>query len=50
MPKRRPLPPELPRQDVHLVPASDSCPDCGHALRFIRDEISVTAQKMSCAR
>ncbi|WP_315709104.1 IS66 family transposase [Brenneria uluponensis] len=40
VPKRRPLPPELPRQDIHLAPASDSCPDCGHALRFIRDEIS----------
>ncbi|WP_213991517.1 IS66 family transposase [Sodalis sp. dw_96] len=39
-PKRRPLPPELPREDIHLAPASDSCPDCGHALRFIRDEIS----------
>lgn len=39
-PKRRPLPPELPRQDIRLAPASDSCPDCGHALRFIRDEIS----------
>lgn len=40
VPKRRPLPPELPRQDILLAPASDSCPDCGHALRFIRDEIS----------
>jgi len=40
VPKRRPLPPELPRQDIHLAPVSDSCPDCGHALRFIRDEIS----------
>lgn len=39
-PKRRPLPPELPRQDIRLAPASDGCPDCGHALRFIRDEIS----------
>ncbi|WP_413724869.1 IS66 family transposase zinc-finger binding domain-containing protein [Sodalis sp. RH16] len=40
VPKRRPLPPELPRQDIRLAPASDTCPDCGHALRFIRDEIS----------
>ena len=40
VPKRRPLPPELPREDIRLAPASDTCPDCGHALRFIRDEIS----------
>jgi len=40
LPKRRPLPPELPRRDIRLAPASDMCPDCGHALRFIRDEIS----------
>lgn len=39
-PKRQPLPPELPREEVRLAPASDSCPDCGHTLRFIRDEIS----------
>ncbi|MFE8146870.1 IS66 family transposase zinc-finger binding domain-containing protein [Brenneria goodwinii] len=38
--KRRSLPPELPRQDIHLAPASDSGPDSGHPLRFIRDEIS----------
>lgn len=38
--KRQPLPPELPREEVRLAPASDSCPDCGHTLRFIRDEIS----------
>jgi hypothetical protein len=40
LPKRRPLPPELPREDIRLAPASNTCPDCGHALRFIRDEIS----------
>lgn len=39
-PKRPPLPPELPREEIRLTPASDCCPDCGHALRFIRDEIS----------
>jgi transposase len=39
-PKRQPLPPELPREDIRLAPDSDSCPDCGHPLRFIRDEIS----------
>ncbi|WP_411569966.1 IS66 family transposase zinc-finger binding domain-containing protein, partial [Pectobacterium cacticida] len=38
--KRQALPPELPREAVRLAPASDSCPDCGHPLRFIRDEIS----------
>ncbi|MEH0835491.1 IS66 family transposase zinc-finger binding domain-containing protein, partial [Pectobacterium cacticida] len=38
--KRQALPPELPRETVRLAPASDSCPDCGHPLRFIRDEIS----------
>lgn len=29
-----------PREEVRLVPGSDSCPDCGYTLRFIRDEIS----------
>lgn len=38
--KRQPLPPELPWEEVRLAPASDNCPDCGHTLRFIRDEIS----------
>ncbi|TKI05044.1 IS66 family transposase [Martelella alba] len=39
-PKRRPLSPLLPRQDSLLAPATDICPRCGHALRFIRDEVS----------
>ncbi|WP_445495974.1 IS66 family transposase [Photorhabdus sp. SF281] len=39
-PKRQPLPATLPREDIRLVPETESCPDCGHALRFLRDEIS----------
>ena len=35
VPRRQLLPPELPREEVRLAPASDSCPDCGHTLRFI---------------
>lgn len=38
--KRQSLPPELPREEVRLAPASNNCPDSGHTLRFIRDEIS----------
>ncbi|AKH62019.1 hypothetical protein VY86_00225 [Photorhabdus thracensis] len=39
-PKRQPLPAILPREDIRLVPETKSCPDCGHALRFLRDEVS----------
>lgn len=40
IPARKPLPEQLPRVEKVISPASDSCPDCGHALRFIRDEVS----------
>ncbi|VFS46111.1 Transposase and inactivated derivatives [Budvicia aquatica] len=40
IPARKPLPEQLPRVEKVILPASDSCPDCGHALRFIRDEVS----------
>lgn len=39
-PKRQPLPPELPRETVRLDLSSPDCPDCGHALRPLRDEVS----------
>lgn len=39
-PVRKPLAAHLPRVDKVIAPASDNCPDCGHTLRFIRDEIS----------
>jgi transposase len=39
-PVRKPLPEHLPRVDNVIAPASEHCPDCGHTLRFIRDEIS----------
>ncbi|WP_141554454.1 IS66 family transposase, partial [Xenorhabdus kozodoii] len=39
-PKRQPLPAALPRESVRLEPDSTSCPDCGHPLRFLRDDIS----------
>lgn len=40
IPVRKPLAEHLPRIEKVIVPASDNCPDCGHTLRFIRDEIS----------
>nr|WP_086114297.1 IS66 family transposase [Xenorhabdus beddingii] len=39
-PKRQPLPDTLPREEVRLEPETPCCPDCGQALRFLRDEIS----------
>ncbi|WP_145504217.1 IS66 family transposase [Yersinia vastinensis] len=39
-PKRQPLPPELPRETVRLDLSSPACPDCGHTLRPLRDEVS----------
>ncbi|WP_198530742.1 IS66 family transposase zinc-finger binding domain-containing protein, partial [Serratia sp. H1w] len=39
-PTRKPLAAHLPRVEKVIAPASDNCPDCGHSLRFIRDEIS----------
>lgn len=39
-PVRKPLPGHLPRVDKVITPEPDNCPDCGHTLRFIRDEIS----------
>ncbi|WP_448511454.1 IS66 family transposase [Photorhabdus laumondii] len=29
-----------PVEDIRLAPETESCPDCCHALRFLRDEIS----------
>ena len=37
---RKPLPAEIPREEQVLQPESDCCPDCGHGLRFLRDEVS----------
>ncbi|MGL5389109.1 MAG: IS66 family transposase [Serratia sp. (in: enterobacteria)] len=39
-PKRQPLPADLPREDIRLDLDTPVCPDCSHALRFLRDEIS----------
>ncbi|PHM45576.1 IS66 family transposase [Xenorhabdus miraniensis] len=39
-PKRRPLPPALPRQETRLELPHQHCPDCGQTLRFLRDEVS----------
>lgn len=44
-PKRRPLPPELPRVDVRHEPDSCSCKDCGAALVQIGEHIS---EKLDC--
>ena len=40
IPARKPLPEQLPRVGKVISSTSDSCPDYGHALRFIRDEVS----------
>ena len=39
-PKRQPLPVSLPREAVRLELDSQACPDCGQALRFLREEVS----------
>ncbi|OTA14397.1 transposase [Xenorhabdus vietnamensis] len=39
-PKRQPLPAALPRESVRFEPDTGHCPDCGHPLRFLRDEIT----------
>ena len=40
VPYRQPLPESLPREEIRLEPPSSCCPDCGQALRFVRDEIN----------
>lgn len=40
VPVRKPLPTSLPRVEAHLSPTTTDCPDCGQALRFMRDEVS----------
>ncbi len=39
-PPAQPLPATLPREDIRLAPETESCQDCGHVLRFLRDEVS----------
>lgn len=39
-PASKPLPEHLPREEIVIRPESCACPDCGHPLRRIRDEIS----------
>ncbi|MBC8954997.1 IS66 family transposase [Xenorhabdus sp. PB62.4] len=39
-PKRQPLPAALPRESVRCGLDTQNCPDCGHPLRFLRDEIT----------
>ncbi len=43
-PRRRELPPELPRETVVQQPAEKSCPDCGGALRKLGEDISETLE------
>lgn len=40
VPKRRPLPPELPRVETRHEPESCTCGDCGAALTHIGDQVS----------
>jgi transposase len=44
-PRRRPLPPELPRVEVRHEPASCTCGDCGSALVQIGEHVS---EKLDC--
>ncbi|WP_414648287.1 IS66 family transposase [Cedecea sp.] len=39
-PKRQPLPAEVPREEVRLDLDCHDCPECGHILRPLRDEVS----------
>ena len=39
-PKRKPLPDTLPRVEEHYALASCHCPDCGHGLEQIGEEVS----------
>lgn len=44
-PARQPLPSGLPREETVLAPpAGTDCPDCGHAMRHIRDEVNETLE------
>jgi transposase len=38
--KRKPLPPELPREERVQQPASDACPDCGGILKYLGGDVS----------
>lgn len=40
VPVRKPLAEHLPRVEKFIAPTSEDCPNCGHTLRFIRDQIS----------
>ncbi len=39
-PKRRPIPDHIPRMEVELTPAADSCADCGGRLRRIGEDVT----------
>lgn len=41
-PRRVALPESLPRDEARLDLESNACPDCGEALRFVRDEVNET--------
>jgi transposase len=43
-PRRKPLPPELPRETVTLPPDQESCPDCGGALGDLGEDVSETLE------
>lgn len=38
--ERKPLPPHLPRDERVLLPANESCPDCGAKLKHLGEDVS----------
>lgn len=46
--KRQALPPELPRQDIHLAPASDTCPDCVLSVMKSANGWNMSRRVLSC--
>jgi transposase len=43
-PRRKPLPPELPRETVTLEPTEAACPDCGSVLSALGEDVSETLE------
>jgi len=46
-PYRKPLPEHLPREVVTHLPESDSCPDCGGALRQFGEDVAEQLERIS---
>lgn len=38
--ERKPLPPQLPREERVRMPAGDACPDCGGNLKYLGEDVS----------